>query len=77
MHVKKCQGTVFTHRNGGYKAKHGLTQYIPCTEAAKEGDFCEHCKGQTETYQQVKARIATEEKQEFEKYKQVQQKAQS
>ena len=77
QHVKKCQGTVFTHYNGGYKAKHGSTQYIPCTEAANEGDFCEHCKGQTETYQQVKARIAAEEKQNFEKFEQVQAKAQN
>lgn len=76
--VKECQGTVFTHHNGGYKAKHGSTQFNQCHQkVANEGDFCEYCKGQTETYQQVKARIASEEKQGFEKYKQVQEKAQN
>lgn len=75
--VKKCQGTVFTHHNGGYKSKHGSTQFLPCTNVVNEGDFCKLCKDQTETYQQVKVRIAAEEKQGFEKYKQAQAKSQS
>ena len=75
---KRCQGTIFNHYNGGLDHG-GSTQFNQCDLAIPidEGDFCQHCKGQTETYQQLRNRIKAEEERIFKKYCQAHEKAQS
>lgn len=77
--LKRCQGTFSVHYNGGHEANNGSTQFNQCDSAVPiaGGDFCQHCKGQTETYQQLRTRISSEEKQCFEKFKQAYEKAQN
>jgi hypothetical protein len=76
--LKRCQGTFSAHYNGGYKAKHGSTQFNQCDLAipADGGDFCQCCKGQTETYQQLRARLDKEQERAFAKFEQAHKKAQ-
>ena len=76
--LKRCQGTISNHYNGGL-GHGGSTQFNQCDLAVpiEEGDFCQHCKGQTETYQQLRTRIKAKEKQVFEKYCQAHEKAQN
>ncbi|CAG8472213.1 2690_t:CDS:2 [Scutellospora calospora] len=63
-HSKPCQGTYM-----GKKCNFAL--------GSDEGDFCERCKNQTETYQQRKDRLETKSTQEFEKFRQAYEKAQN
>ena len=76
--LKRCQGTFSVDYNGGYKAN-GSTQFNQCDSAVPiEGDdFCQGCKGQTETYQQLRARLDKEQERTFEKFKQAHEKAQN
>jgi hypothetical protein len=76
--LKRCQGTFFVHYNGGYKAK-GSTQFIQCDLAipADGEDFCQNCKGQTETYQQLRARLDKKQERAFAKFEQAHEKAQN
>ncbi|CAJ0908512.1 13441_t:CDS:1 [Entrophospora sp. SA101] len=76
--LKRCQGAFSVHYDEGL-GYGGSTQFNQCDLSVPigEGDFCQHCKGQTETYQQLRARIKAEEKQIFENFCQAQKKAQN
>ncbi|CAI2194647.1 16368_t:CDS:2, partial [Funneliformis geosporum] len=66
--LKRCQGTFYVHYKRCCEGERDSMQFNQCDSAVPidGGDFCQHCKDQTETYQQVKVRIAAEEKQERE-----------
>ncbi|MCE8164056.1 MAG: hypothetical protein I3274_07715 [Candidatus Moeniiplasma glomeromycotorum] len=76
--LKRCQGTFSVHYNGGL-GHGGATQYNQCDFAipADGEDFCHLCKGQTEIYQQLRARLDKEQEWEFEKFCRAATKAQS
>ncbi|CFW92908.1 protein of unknown function (Glucocorticoid receptor-like; DNA-binding domain) [endosymbiont DhMRE of Dentiscutata heterogama] len=77
--LKRCQGTFSVDYNGGRKAKYGSTQYNQCdsTVPIDGGDFCQQCQGQTESYQQLRARLDAEHKRMFEEYRRAREKAQN
>jgi len=75
--LKRCQGTFSVHYNGGL-GNRGSTQFNQCDLSIPiDGeDFCQHCKGQTETYQQLRARLDKEQKLILEEFCQAMDKAQ-
>jgi len=75
--LKRCQGTFSVHYNGGL-GHGGSTQFNQCDLAIPiDGeDFCHLCKGQTETYQQLRARLDKEQKRSLEEFCQAMDKAQ-
>ena len=75
--LKRCQGTFSVHYNGGL-GHGGSTQYNQCDLSIPiDGeDFCQHCKGQTETYQQLRARFDKEQERSLEEFCQAMDKAQ-
>ena len=74
---KRCQGTFSVHYDG--VVGEGSMQYNQCdsTIPVDGEDFCQHCKGQTETYQQLRDRLKAKEKSEFGKFKQAYEQAQN
>lgn len=76
--LKRCQGTFSVDYNGGL-GHGGSMQFNQCDSAVPidGGDFCQHCKGQTETYQQLRTRIKAEEERAFEKFRRAMEKAQN
>jgi hypothetical protein len=77
--LKRCQGTFSVHYRGGHKIEGGYTQFNQCDSVVpiEGGDFCQHCQGQTETYQQLKVRIEAENERGFEKFRRAMEKAQN